>query len=55
MIVYGLLLDRIPSGLLLLISGFAIVLVALLGRRGLKNGRELEVMQNREPLPELHA
>ncbi|MEC0170442.1 MFS transporter [Paenibacillus graminis] len=55
MIVYGLLLDRIPSGLLLLASGVAIVLVALLGRKGLKNGRELESMQEQEPLPKLHA
>ncbi|CQR56944.1 MFS transporter [Paenibacillus riograndensis] len=55
MILYGMLLDRVPSGFLLLASGVAIVLVALLGRRGLKNGRALEVMQNRDPLPELHA
>ncbi|MNO26831.1 enterobactin exporter EntS [compost metagenome] len=55
MILYGVLLDRIPSGFLLLTSGVAILLVTLLGRRGLKNGRELEAMQNPEPLPQLHA
>ncbi|MHA6530839.1 MFS transporter [Paenibacillus sp. BAC0078] len=55
MILFGVLVDQIPSELLLLASGFAILLVTLLGRRGLKSGSEQEAVQNREAEARLHA
>ncbi|MNC29222.1 Major Facilitator Superfamily protein [compost metagenome] len=55
MILYGLLIDWIPAAYLLMASGLAILLVTLLGRRGLKSGSELEARQNGEAEARLHA
>lgn len=48
MILYGVLVDLLPAAILLAASGFAVLLVTLLGQKGLNNGREQEVLQNRE-------
>ncbi|CAH1194465.1 hypothetical protein PAECIP111892_01667 [Paenibacillus auburnensis] len=55
MILYGLLVDLLPAAFLLTASGLAILLVTLLGRRGLKSGNELEANENREAEVQLHA
>ncbi|QSF43307.1 MULTISPECIES: MFS transporter [Paenibacillus] len=55
MILYGLLVDLLPAAFLLTASGLAILLVTLLGRRGLKSGSELEAHQNREAEVQVHA
>lgn len=55
MILFGVLVDWIPSEFLLLACGFAILLVTLMGRRGLKSGSQQEAAQNREAQTRLHA
>lgn len=55
MILYGMLVDLLPAAFLLTASGLAILLVTLLGRRGLKSGSELEARQNREAEVQVHA
>jgi hypothetical protein len=48
MILYGVLVDLLPAAILLAASGFAVLLVTLLGQKGLNNSREQEVLLNRE-------
>lgn len=54
MILYGLLVDRIPTSLILGISGLAIITVALLGAKGLKQHSVQEAPQELEAGIQLH-
>lgn len=56
MILYGVLVDRVPPSILLGVSGLSILLVTLLGSRSLKRGIGQEVMlQQQESAVQLHT
>ncbi|AIQ53716.1 MFS transporter [Paenibacillus sp. FSL R7-0331] len=55
MILYGALVDRVPSYLLLAASGMSILLVTVLGSRNLKQGSRKEAQQKLEAGMRLHS
>ncbi|MGN7761724.1 MFS transporter [Paenibacillus sp. 22594] len=55
MLLFGVLLDLIPAAFLLMASGISIIVVTLLGRKGLINSHEQEAVQNREAEARIHA
>ncbi|OKP95700.1 MFS transporter [Paenibacillus sp. P46E] len=55
MLLFGVLLDLIPAAFLLMASGISILLVTLLGRKGLLTSHEQEAVQNREGGARIHT